>query len=287
MRNVAMTTDILIAPPRSIRRNFAAELFRREPRFAGATLCLLALMPPTLFAMGLDQRTLLDINVWVKPLKFEIALILYLSTLSWFAGWLPDKVRAARWYTVFSTVVILAIAAEMIWIVGAAALGVASHFNTSSAFMIAAYAVMGVLAVLLTSATLVYGVTFLRDRTSALAPGFRWSLGLGLVLTFVLTVVVAGTMSSNGSHFIGGNMSDAEAWPIMGWARDGGDLRVAHFFATHAMHVVPIFGFLLTPLLSLRTGQMAVIGFGAFYAAFTFYTFGEAILGRPFLGLIM
>ncbi len=56
-----------------------AELFRRHPLFAGGALCLLVLMVPTLFAMALDQRTFLDINVWIKPFKFQVALAIYLG----------------------------------------------------------------------------------------------------------------------------------------------------------------------------------------------------------------
>lgn len=278
-----MTDEHSSTAPRRAMTRLAVEFFRREPRFAGATLCLLILIPPTLFASAVEQRTLLDVNVWVKPLKFEIALVIYLGTLAWFAGWLPEKVRKARWYRLYSAMVILAITAEMIWIIGAASAGVASHFNTSSAFMIAAYAVMGMLAVLLTSAALVYGVAFLRDSANVLAPAFRWSLGIGLILTFALTATVAGVMSSNGGHFIGGNLSAAEAWPIMGWARDGGDLRVAHFFATHAMHLIPAFGFVAASPMQARTGKFAVLVFAALYAAFVFHTFAEALAGRPFL----
>ena len=57
-------------------------LFAREPIFAGTALMMLALMPPTLLAMALDARTLDGVNVWIKPLKFEIALELYLGTLA-------------------------------------------------------------------------------------------------------------------------------------------------------------------------------------------------------------
>jgi hypothetical protein len=281
-----MTTDILIASLQPTGRNFIAEWLRREPRFAGATLCLLALMLVTLFAMALDQRTLLGINVWIKPLKFEVALTVYLATLAWFAGWLPRRVADARWYRVFSSVVIACITAEMIWVCGAAAFGVASHFNASSTFMVAVYGLMGILAVLLTSATLVYGIAILRDRNGPLQPTFKLSVGIGLIATFVLTVIVAGAMSSTGSHFVGGNGSDVEAWPLMGWARDGGDLRVAHFFATHAMHVLPIVGFVAGSLLQARPGGMLVLGCSGLYATFVGLTFIEALLGRPFMTLL-
>ena len=96
-----MTADIFDARQRACSPWLVAELFRREPLFAGAALCLAALAGPTLFAMALDQRTVLGINVWVKPLRFEVALAVYLATLAWFAGWLPRSVVTARWYRIY------------------------------------------------------------------------------------------------------------------------------------------------------------------------------------------
>jgi hypothetical protein len=145
------------------------------------------------------------------------------------------------------------------------------------------YPIMGAIAMVLTSATAVYGWLFLRDRDSSLAPAFRLSLGLGLILTFVLTVIAAGTMSSLGSHFVGGNLSDAEAASVMGWARDGGDLRVAHFFATHAMHFIPAFGYLASHGLSRQAGRIAVLTFSAAFTTLVGYALAEALGGRPFL----
>ena len=281
-----MTTDVLLGQTRSISPT--AELFRRHPLFAGGALCLLALMVPTLFAMALEQRTFLDINVWIKPFKFQVALALYLATLAWFAGWLPARVVASRWHRIFSAIIVLAIGAEVTWILGAAALGTASHFNDSSPVVAGLYTLMGVLAVTLTSASLVYGVVILRDRNSRLDPVFRLSVGIGLIATFVLTVVVAGYMSNNGSHFVGGAQSDAGGLAPMGWARDGGDLRVAHFFATHAMHFIPVVR-IRSPAACSPAGRgrdrrsfasqdcsLALVG----------YTFVEALSGRAFLAML-
>jgi len=50
----------------------------------------------------------------------------------------------------------------------------------------------------------------------------------------------------------------------MGWSRDGGDLRVAHFFATHALHVMPLFALVAGHLPGLP-GKWAVRGFAGLY----------------------
>ena len=279
-----MTIDVLLGQTRSI--NPTTELFRRHPLFAGGALCLVGLMVPTLFAMALDQRTFLDINVWIKPFKFQVALATYLATLAWFAGWLPARVAASRWHRIFSTIVVLAVGAEVAWILGAAALGTASHFNDNSPVGIGLYALMGVLAVVLTSASLVYGVVIVRDRNSRLDPVFRLSVGIGLIATFVLTVVVAGYMSGNGSHFVGGTHSDAGGLAPMGWARDGGDLRVAHFFATHAMHFIPVFGLIASRMVPASQGRAAVFAFAVLFIGLVGYTFVEALSGRAFLAML-
>jgi len=137
---------------------------------------------------------------------------------------------------------------------------------------------MGGLAVLLTSSALVYGVLILCNRNSRLDPAFKLSVGLGLVLTFVLTVAVAGYMANSGGH-----LTNAAGVPFMGWARDRGDLRVAHFFATHALHFIPAFGFLTSLFLSQAAARPVVIGLSALFSAFVCYTFGEALMDRPFL----
>ncbi len=271
----------------SVLPEFFQNIFRREPLFAGTTVLLILLAVPLLAASALEQRTLFDINVWIKPLKFDLALIVYLGTMAWFATWLPEGVTEARWYKTFSVIVVSAVALEMVWIIGAAANGIESHFNSSTPFMALLYPIMGALAVTLTTATLIYGLVFLRDTDSALNPAFRLSLAWGLILTFVLTVSAAGLMVVNGGHFVGGNLSDAEAFPLMGWATDGGDLRVPHFFATHAMHFIPAFGFVAGAVLPKGLARASVYLASAGFTGFVAYTVYEAMNGLPFLGLVL
>jgi hypothetical protein len=278
---------IAMAPAGTVRPAFTLTgLFRREPLFAGTAVMLVVLMAPTLFAMALDARQFNGINIWDKPFKFEVALAVYLGTLALFAGWLPKGMTERRSYRIFSAVVCAAVVAEMLWIGGAAANGTGSHFNRVDPVMGGLYALMGILAVTLTSASLVYGIAFLRDRESRLDPAFRFSLGLGLVLTFAMTLVTAGYMSSGNGHWVGGNPSDAEAIAFMGWARDGGDLRVAHFFASHAMHFIPAAGFIAAATLKPDAARTMVWVAAAAYVLFTAYTFFQALAGHPFLSLL-
>lgn len=261
-----------------------AEWFRREPRFAGATIIFALLALPTLVAMQLDDRMYQGIDIWIKPMKFTLAATVYLGTLAWFAGWMKWETRSSTWYRWFSRAVVAATVFEIAWVYGAAANGVASHFNDSSPLMGLLYGLAGVFVMVMMTAAPVYGWAISRNQRLALDPAFRSGVIISLYLTFVLTVVIASYLASQPNHFVGGNLSDAEGGALFGWARDGGDLRAAHFFSLHAMHFIPAFGLLAVWLISTAWRQRAVVGFAAAYAVFTVYVFVEALLGRPFLG---
>jgi hypothetical protein len=141
---------------------------------------------------------------------------------------------------------------------------------------------MGIAAVLITSASAVYAFHVARNSATGLTPAVKEALVLGLALVLPLTLVTAGTMSGMGTHFIGGTPSDAGGFPVMGWSRDGGDLRAAHFFATHALHFVPALGLLAAVLLGASRRAPARL-IAASYAGFVLFLFVQALMGRPFL----
>jgi hypothetical protein len=230
----------------------------------------------------MDDRSLGGENVWTKPLRFAVALAVYAATLAFYARWLPERFKvspAARFFVLAGAV---AIVAEMIWVGGAAWLGVTSHFNQSMAGQIL-YGLMGVLAILLTSLSLVWGVAILRRNGAASMPPMRLAIGIGLVLTFLLTLVTAGTMAAVGPH-PAGLPTGAGTVPFLGWSTSGGDLKVAHFLATHALHAIPLAAL---PAVSrrARAGRRAVLAAAAAYAALVLFTFGQALAGRPFLAV--
>ncbi|MCH2393435.1 hypothetical protein [Oceanibaculum sp.] len=256
-------------PVRPLNRLFL-DLFGAERLFAETALVLMLMIPPTLLAMAFDGRMLLGENLWIKPLKFEISLTLYFLTLAFFARWLPAGMTETRWYRLFAGGVVLSTGLEMLWIGAAATQGIQSHFNTTNPLMAALYPMMGALATYLTSSSLIYGLAIRRAGGLALEPAFRFSVIWGLILTFALTVPVAGGM--------------AVAFP--GHAVGAGDLRVPHFLATHAMHFLPVAGYAAGRLLPGRMALPAVRFFTLGFVLFVAYSLAEAAMGFGFLGLI-
>ncbi|WP_035530319.1 hypothetical protein [Hoeflea sp. BAL378] len=271
-------TDLALThfTPRASARN----MFDAEPLFAATGLLIGLSLAPTLMAMAMDPRDFLGENVWLKPVKFQIALTLYLLTLAFFARWLPAGITRRRSYRIYSGAVVIAVIAELVWVGGAAMFGIASHFNVSHPFMQAIYSLMGAFAVLLTSATLVQGIAIWCNRQTGLAPPLHLSIALGLVLTFGLTLIVAGTLASQSGHLVGTPVSGSTV-PLLGWSREVGDLRVAHFFATHALHVLPVFGLGATALLPRRWAVPAVWAAALTFTAFVAASFAGALAGLP------
>lgn len=281
-------TDLSQSLPRARRigtfpATILARAFADAPAFARLALLLGLSLAVTLLAARIDARILLDEGIWTKPIKFQIALSVYLLTLAVYARWLPAKLKASRGWMIYSGVVVFAIVAEMTWIGGAAALGTGSHFNITTPLMAVLYPIMGLFAVILTSPSLVMGIAVWRNAGTGLSRPVHLALALGLILTFVLTVPVAGYMSNAGGHLVGQAVTGAQVWP-MGWSREVGDLRVAHFFAAHALHFLPLGGLVAAMLLPHRLAILAVVAGSVAFGALVGFTFWQALQGQPVFG---
>jgi hypothetical protein len=249
-------------------------LWHDAPAFTGLALFIALTALPLLAAAMIDTREFLDAPVWQKPLQFHLALTTYTVTLAFFARFLPNGMASRRW-RIYAGVVCFAIIAELVWVGGAASYATASHFNVDDPIMGALYGVMGVFAVILTSPSLVMGIAIWRNPNTGLSPALHLSVVLGLILTFILTLIAAGTMSSMPGHHVGTPLTHA-ALPLLGWSREVGDLRVGHFFATHALQVIPIVG-LLAPDLSLVWAASTA------YSGLVAFVMWQAFQGQPFL----
>jgi hypothetical protein len=213
----------------SLRRNRALTLFG---------LGLWLAMLPTLVLLGIDERELRGVNVWVKPLKFMASLGLFALTTAWFIGLLDDAARAGRAVRLIVWTIVVLSSAELAYIVLQAARGQASHYNDSSPLYVVLYGAMGVAAVALTATQAALAVLIARNSRPGLPALWRSAVLAGLWLTFVLGA---------GAGILLGGMQPASGvgMPVFGWHLGGGDLRVAHFIGMHAQQAVPLAGFAL------------------------------------------
>lgn len=239
----------------------------------------LALLLGFAAAAALDARALDGTNVWLKPAKFALSFVVLYATMALVAERLSAAVREGRLMRIVLAVMTIATAGEMAYIAGQAGRGVHSHFSVYTPFTALMYTLMGIGAVALVLCIGIVGVIAWRDRAARFGPALRLGVGLGFVLSAALTLVIAGHLGGNGSHFVGTPSAGAAALPLLGWSLEVGDLRPAHFLALHAMQVLPLLGLWLD-----RRGQRSPLlpwTAAAAYAALTVGVFVQALMGLP------
>jgi hypothetical protein len=169
----------------------------------------------------------------------------------------------------------------MAYIVAQAARREASHFNEATPFHALMYGLMGVGASTLMAAIALVGIVAWLDPGALLGKGARLGIGLGFLLTAILTSWVAGELAGNGGRYIGMPSDPHARLPFLGWSREVGDLRPAHFLALHAMQLLPAAGYAIDRLgASERPLWIGAIA----YALLTSSIFAQALRGVPLIG---
>jgi hypothetical protein len=250
------------------------------------------LVAPLLLAWTIDPRQIASASPWVKPLKFALSFSLHWLTITLALHRLRGPTSQTLAWAVavgaFATII------ETAAIVLQSARGVPSHFNQSSAPDAAIYfGIMGPAALGIVGATFAVGWsmhTDVRARPAAQPRGTEAAeidraLALGLMLSAVLTLVVAAPMAAGVTASPEALARRATAaLPILGWSGSGGDLRAAHFLGTHLAQALPLAAWLahrhrtLAALLrpaAVATGSTVVVLALAV----------QAVLDRPFIRL--
>lgn len=253
-----------------------------------AILCL-ALAVPSAIAFGLDARTINEVNIWSKPLKFQLSFGLHWLTVAWLLQQFGSPAASApslRWWLrigAFASVV------EVFYITLQAARGRASHFNFSTPLeTVLYYGLMGGAAVLMMLATFWVGWLVWRhaepaQRRTGLWLGAVLGLVVGSTATLLVTAPLAAGLIDGPGHWVRGVRSDATGLPIFGWSTTGGDLRVPHFFGTHLLQILPVVGWIADR--SRRSKPQRWVWLALTAAAVVVLATGwQALQGRPFLG---
>ena len=244
-----------------------------------------AMFAPSLIAYALDERLVNAINIWTKPLKFQVSLVLHMLTMIWLMPLLSQawqRSRSIRWS---ATAVAFAATAETAYIVLQSARGRGSHYIVQTPLEAAGYAAMGIGAVTLVLGSFILGIAIWLSRGHDRA-GFRLGAILGLTAGSVLTLVTAGYLSTSlaveTGRWVGGLRNDATGLPLLGWSTTGGDYRVAHFFATHTMQALPLLGLAADRFAPARA-RLVIRVAATVCAAVVAATFMQARNGSPFL----
>lgn len=217
-------------------------------------------------AVGLfvDHRQLMGESVWVKPMKFGLAMGVYSLTLAWLLSSLTKGRRIGWWLgTIFAVAGLLDVGA----VAYAAAHGTFSHFNQdtdSVARTVQTVFSFGIMPLFLT--TLVIAILVLIQRTGDRAMTRALRIGLGLALASMVVALWLSTSSGStprtvtdatghpvslvGGHGIGD--PDGHGMPITNWSTTGGDLRVPHLVGLHAIQVLLLVAAILRVLATGR-----------------------------------
>ena len=231
-----------------------------------------------------DTRLIDGVPVWMKPLKFALSFVVLFGTLALIEPRLSPQARNGWPLRLTGWAMAAAYLFEMAYMIVMAARAEASHFNLSTPFHQTMYSLMGVGALTLIAGVAVFGWVAGRDRGAALGEGLREGIWLGGLLTFALTLVVAGYLSSTGGPFVGMHPPGGPTLPLLGWSGVTGDLRPAHFASIHAMQALPLFGLWLDRRGVVRP-RAAVRVAAAGYALLTVALFAQALLGWPLVPL--
>ncbi len=258
------------------------------------TVAALMVLSTAVCLIGLlvDQRQVTGLDVWTKPLKFSVSILLYSVTWAWLIAHLPRWRRAAH---IAGTVIAVALIVEQVLIIGAAAAGTTSHFNVSTPLASAIWSTMAA------SITTLYVCTFLttiavfflrlgtRSTTLAVRSGAVIAL-VGMGLAYLMTSPTASQLADfrgiAGAHTVG--LADGgPGLPILGWSTVGGDLRIPHFVGMHALQLLPLFAVLLGwlgrrwhPLADDRVRTRLVIVATAVYASIVALVTAQALAGQ-------
>jgi hypothetical protein len=232
--------------------HWARELLARERTLAIFGALMLLAMVPALLALGLDDRSLRGVNVWVKPLKFMAALALFSFTTAWFVGLIRPAERSSRLVRAIVGIVVATGTLEVGYITLQAALGQASHYNFSSPLSIALYSAMGLAALLLTTTQAMLAWAVARHGRDDLHPTWRLAVVLGLAMTFLLGAGAGGALGSM-------QPPAGTGLPWVGWHLAGGDLRPAHFLGLHAHQLIPLAGLGLMAWMPARSRVALVL----------------------------
>jgi len=243
-----------------------------------SAIIMIAIFVGLLGPMLVEDRVLDGHNVWLKPQKFAVSLFIHFMTLAIAAQLLTRTVRMSKILVGAAALAMIAHIFEFVWVVIQAGRARRSHFNFETNFEALMYAGMGIAVLFLVLIAFVIGWKIW--RTVEIKSGLAWGFAIGLTLGTVVTLIMAGYMSSSNWRQVGTHPEGGAEIPFFGWSREVGDLRPAHFVALHMMQTLPIAGWIADR--QNWPGKKIVIGLAIVQTLIATALFVQALYGKPF-----
>lgn len=247
----------------------------------GTAAAFAVIFVATLIAQRIDTRRIGGDNVWVKPAKFALSLSTHFATMALALGALDPAVLTQPWLLAVAIAATVCAGLEQAYISFQAARQLPSHFYVRTPVYAALYAAMAVGAVVIVLASGVLGALVWAAPAPGLSEPLRHALAIGLLGGTVLTLITAFRLGGNMSHAIGAEAPGAARMPLTGWSLTVGDLRPAHFLATHMMQALPTVGLIAAWVLPALLATVVVWLAAVIWTWLTLAVFHIALTGRP------
>lgn len=233
----------------------------------------------SILGLLIDDRTLMGVNVWLKPFKFSVSISIYLITVGYLITKYPYSPRKKA---IINHITAWTLLLEFLIILYQGSRGVQSHYNITTPFDGILFMLMGVFVGINVLTMVLFVIDTIRLKLKV-TKSVQWAILLGWLIV-LFGSWVGGQMISQLGHIVG--VPDGqEGLPLVNWSVNGGDLRVAHFFALHSIQIIPLFAMWVAKKRKLpqRKQLMIVTFFAVIFALTIGYIFYQAKQGIPFM----
>lgn len=265
-------------------RAFFRELDSTDPLLSRLGWVLMGVVPLFATLAFFVPASFHGINPWIKPIKFSLSFSTFATTISVFllALRIPEwQLRLAR------RVIAVSVALEIFSLAAQAGRGIYAAGSHTLLDSLLAQMTNSMVMINTAIVTAMFFLLCLNRVHSSLVDrpmlaALRYSVAI-----FLIGNAVGGYMLARGSHTVGAP-DGGRGLPFVNWSTIGGDLRIAHFIAIHAIQIVPLFAYILAqmaPIPTVKQRKLAVAALAIAVALAVGATFVQAAMGRPLLGL--
>jgi hypothetical protein len=269
--------------PASVR-NFFRELDATDPVLSRLGWALLLVIPVFATLALVVPAGTLAVNPWIKPIKFSMSFSTFASTISLFLL----ALRIPKWQlTLARRAIAISVAFE---ILSLAAQAWRSAYHLSGQSLLDTSLAQVANSMVMVNAAIVCWMLALFCANRIHTDRIDWPMVSAVrysIVIFLAGNAIGGYMLARGSHTVG-TADGGPGLPFVNWSVIGGDLRIAHFIAIHAIQIVPLFAYILSqmsPVLPVKHRRIAAGALALAVSMAVGATFVQAALGHPLLSL--